>query len=132
MRLAIIMAVSLLRGTAMAADAPEPLGAMDFAFDRITVYGDDHGQPGDTRTKLDVDSIDRGSATLRKWDEDTQMMLIDFGQGTVGWVKKADLVPPANVCNGKTQVKTAMAAVGGNTNSKTLASRGLLSDKACN
>jgi hypothetical protein len=126
------MAAPLLIGTAMAADAPEPLGAMEFSFDRITVYGDDGGEPGDKRTKLDVDSINRGNAMLQKWDNETQMMLIDFGQGTVGWVKKSDLVPPANVCKGKPQVKTASAAVGGNTTTRTLASRGLLSDKACN
>lgn len=131
MRLAIILAIPLLIGTAMAADSPEPLGDTDFAFDRITVFENVDDQPGDGRTKVDVGSITRTSVVLRKWDDETQMMLIDFGDGTVGWVKKSDLVPPANVCEGKPQVKTASAAVGGNTTTRTLASRGLI-EKACN
>lgn len=131
MRLAIILGTCLFINTAMANDEPEKLGQTDFAFDRITVFVDDNGQPGDKRRKVDVGSLDRANIMLLKWDESTKMMLVDFGDKTSGWVKKSDLVPPASACGGKSQFKTASAAVGGNTTTTTLASRGLI-EKACN
>lgn len=131
MRLAIILGTCLLINTAMANDGPEKLGETDFAFDRITAFVDDNGHPGNKRLKVDVSSLDRANIMLLKWDDGTKMMLVDFGDNTNGWVKKSDLVPPPSACQGKSQFKTASAAVGGNTTTTTLASRGLI-EKACN
>lgn len=130
MRLAIILAVSLVVTTALAADAPERLGDTEFAFNRITVFLDANGQPGDTRAKVKVDELDRDKVMLQKWNNKLQMMLIDFGNGTIAWVKKSDLVPPPSVCK-NSQTRTAAATLGTNSKTQTLASRGLI-EMACN
>lgn len=130
MRLTIILASSLIFTAALAGEAPERLGDTEFAFNRITVFLDDNGEPSDTRAKVKVDSLDRDKVMLQKWDNKLQMMLIDFGDGTLGWVKKSDLVPPPSVCQNP-QTRTAAATLGTNSKTQTLASRGLI-EKACN
>lgn len=127
MRLEIVLVASLLIGTAMAAQGPEPLGEADFLFDQIRVYNDESGQPGDRYSRLNINFIDRGKVMLLRWDDETQMMLIDFGEGTVGWVLKMELVVPAAACMGESQFRTTTVAFGNNTDTQTIA----LIEKAC-
>ncbi|MFZ1430347.1 MAG: hypothetical protein WAS21_26680 [Geminicoccaceae bacterium] len=127
MRLAIILISFFFIGNAVAAQSPEPLGKADFLFDQIRVYDDEFGQPGDRYRNLDVNSINRAKVMLLRWDDDTEMMLIDFGEGTVGWIQKSHLEVPAEACKGRSQLRTTTVVFGGNTDTRTIA----LIEKAC-
>lgn len=106
--------------------AAEPLNGTEFAFEEIWFWHNAGGEPGEERERINVAALDKGRVTLVDWSDDYEMMLIDFGQGQGGWVKKADLIPPASTC----QRSGATRATGGNTKTIVLASRGL-AEKAC-
>lgn len=111
---------------------------MEFAFDQIWIWHDDQGVPGDDRERIDVSvsAVPREQIKLIKWNSDYEMMMIDFGPASGngksrrGWVKKADLVPPASACGGQPQSRVAERTKGSASNSVMLASRGL-AEKAC-
>jgi len=104
----------------------EPLGQTTFTSDEVSIWNNDNGEPGENREKVDMASVDKSRVNLVDWSEDYEMMLIDFGQGQVGWVKKADLVPPPSVCQG-----TVVARLQGEKADVVILGTRGLAEKAC-
>lgn len=127
--------VGLLLGaaTSTAAERParEPLTLLNFATESIRFYVNDNGKPGSTSKKLSRAVIVPEKGELLAWDETSKTMLINFGQGDTGWVKKADLVPKAEVCRGVDQSRPVpRPSYTENSQNRRAVTRGL-AEKAC-
>ncbi len=123
MRIWSIMVAIGIAGAMPAALADEALGDYDFARQTIPVYKNVKGSPSDTLlTKIDVRNLQRDKVYMKKWDPKSHMMLVDFGEGDVGWVAKRLFIPPITVCHVHTQSASAQGLAA---NDRTAGSRGL-------